>query len=82
MILVMERAGFIGSHLVEPLLSRSWELRSLDDLSTGNVKKLEETRGRFLPPCGSAKRHWSIFPLGNEVDSIFFRARAIQKAQI
>jgi nucleoside-diphosphate-sugar epimerase len=81
MILVMERAGFIGSQFVEAFLSGGWKLRNLDDLSTGNVKKLEDARGRFLPTCGGAKRHWSIFPLGNEVNHIFLGARTIQKAQ-
>jgi UDP-glucose 4-epimerase len=36
-------AGFIGSHLVDRLLSEGWAVLVIDDLSTGNAKNLAET---------------------------------------
>lgn len=38
--LVTGGAGFIGSHLVEELLSHDWRVRVLDDLSTGSEENL------------------------------------------
>ncbi len=37
-------AGFIGSHLVEELLSRGWRVVVLDNLSTGTLENLEQVR--------------------------------------
>jgi UDP-glucose 4-epimerase len=38
--LVTGGAGFIGSHLVEGLVGRGWEVRVLDNLSTGKMANL------------------------------------------
>ena len=40
--LVTGGAGFIGSHVVEGLLSLGWEVRVLDNLSTGYRSNLLE----------------------------------------
>jgi UDP-glucose 4-epimerase len=40
-------AGFIGSHLVEALLADDWQVRVVDDLSTGHRENLAHLEGRF-----------------------------------
>ena len=44
--LVTGGAGFIGSHLIDALLARKWEVVCVDDLSKGPIANLEHNIGR------------------------------------
>ena len=45
--LVTGGAGFIGSALVERLLDEGFQVRVLDDLSTGRLENLSDARHRI-----------------------------------
>ena len=67
-ILVTGAAGFLGSHLVDRLLSDGHEVLGVDNLYTGSKANIEHLSGNsrfeFL-------RHDVIFPLYVEVDAIY-----------
>jgi len=44
--LVTGGAGFIGSHIVDRLIEEGFEVRVLDDLSTGSLKNIDEHLGK------------------------------------
>lgn len=46
-IVVAGGAGFIGSHLVDALLEKGKEVIVIDDLSTGNIRNLDEAKNKY-----------------------------------
>jgi UDP-glucose 4-epimerase len=46
-VLVTGGAGFIGSHLVDALVDRGLQVRVFDDLSTGRLENLEQSRNKI-----------------------------------
>jgi UDP-glucose 4-epimerase len=47
LVLVTGGAGFIGSHLIEALLSAGFRVRVVDNLATGRLSNLAHLAGRF-----------------------------------
>lgn len=67
-ILVTGAAGFLGSHLVDRLLSDGHEVLGVDNLYTGSKKNLEHLHTN---PNFEFLRHDITFPLFVEVDAIY-----------
>jgi UDP-glucuronate decarboxylase len=67
-ILVTGGAGFLGSHLIDRLLSDGHEVLCVDNLFTGTKRNLEHLHTN---PCFEFLRHDVTFPLYVEVDEIY-----------
>jgi len=77
--LITGGAGFIGSHLVEELLTRGERVLALDDLSSGSVKNISHLRvnPRFVFVPESIEAHNVIAELVDEADVIFHLAATV-----
>ena len=67
-VLVTGGAGFLGSHLVDRLISQGHEVICADNLFTGNRRNIENLRQH---PRFEFIRHDITFPLYVEVDEIY-----------
>jgi UDP-glucuronate decarboxylase len=67
-ILVTGGAGFLGSHLIDRLLSDGHEVLCVDNLFTGTKHNIEHLHAH---PCFEFLRHDITFPLYVEVDEIY-----------
>jgi UDP-glucuronate decarboxylase len=67
-VLVTGGAGFLGSHLIDRLISRGEDVVCLDNFFTGNKKNIEHL---FNHPRFELIRHDVTFPLYIEVDQIY-----------
>jgi UDP-glucuronate decarboxylase len=67
-ILVTGGAGFLGSHLIDRLLSDGHEVLCVDNLFTGTKRNIEHL---LLNPRFEFMRHDVTFPLVVEVDEIY-----------
>ena len=70
--LVTGGAGFIGSHLVDALLLAGWEVRVLDDLSTGKVDNLDVNNVEFIQ--GDIRDPDAVNGAVQDVEVIFHQA--------
>ncbi|MEY4432084.1 MAG: hypothetical protein RLZZ44_214 [Bacteroidota bacterium] len=77
-ILVTGGAGFIGSHLIQCLLSEGHKVQVLDNLSTGNVKNLHNLNNKALQiHNGSVLDYELCENLISKTDYIFHLAAAV-----
>jgi UDP-glucuronate decarboxylase len=67
-ILVTGGAGFLGSHLIDSLLSQGHEIICCDNLFTGTKRNIDHLHGH---PRFEFIRHDVTFPLYVEVDEIY-----------
>lgn len=74
--LVTGAAGFIGSHLVEALLERGYDVRGLDNLSSGSLDNLSEVRddSSFTFVEGDIRDSDVVARLVEGVDYVFHQA--------
>ncbi len=72
--LVTGGAGFIGSHLVEALVSRGHRVRVLDDFSTGRRGNLNAAKDRVEIVEGSVTNSCVVSDAVKEIDWIFHLA--------
>jgi UDP-glucose 4-epimerase len=74
--LVTGGAGFIGSHIVEKLLSLGVEVVCVDDFSAGKVENIEAFRSdpNFILARCDITNHRELTPLFDGVDVVFHNA--------
>ncbi len=78
-VLVTGGAGFIGSHLVDHLMSRGEEVWVVDDLSTGNLKNIAHHlhNPRFHFHLGTILDETLLDDLMRQCDEVFHLAAAV-----
>lgn len=70
--LVTGGAGFIGSHIVDRLLDEGWDVRVLDNLSTGCLDNLDTERAQFIQ--GDIRDDATLLTVMQDVDVVFHQA--------
>jgi UDP-glucose 4-epimerase len=74
MYLVTGGAGFIGSHIVDALLERGYQVRVLDNLSTGNLKNQPHVADRIEFIEGDVSESQAVAKAVRKVDCVFHQA--------
>ena len=72
--LITGGAGFIGSHLVEAALDRGYEVKVLDNLSTGRRDNLSGSRGKVNLVVGDIRDRGLVNKAARGMDLIFHHA--------
>ena len=75
-VLVTGGAGFIGSHLAERLVQDRFDVRVLDDFSTGNEKTLSAIRGEVELLTGDIRDRKITRRAMEGVEVVFHQAAA------
>lgn len=78
-VLVTGRAGFIGSHLVDELMSRGFDVVVLDDLSSGKRDNLSQHLGKpsFALVEGDVRNSADVRKALDGVDTVFHLAAIV-----
>jgi UDP-glucose 4-epimerase len=75
--LVTGGAGFIGSHLVETLISAGCQVTVLDNLSTGHTANLQHLEGKFEFYQKDVRDAEALFAAADKCDVIFHLAAVV-----
>ncbi len=77
--LITGGAGFIGSHLADRLLALGHQVAAIDDLSTGNMKNIENARQnpRFSFVYDSVRNSQTMHVLIEQCDVVYHLAAAV-----
>lgn len=70
-------AGFIGSHLVERLVSSGYDVRVVDDLSTGRLENLSSVIDRVEFVRGDVRDPFTMIEAVRDVDAVYHLAARI-----
>ena len=79
--LVTGGAGFIGSHLVEALISAGCRVAVLDNLSTGNLTNLKHLTGKFSFFQEDIRNQKALYAAAEECQVIFHLAAVVSVPQ-
>ena len=75
--LVTGGAGFVGSHLIQALLDKNFEVSCLDDFSTGKLENLETFRNQISILTGDIRNPDIINSALKDIDYVFHLAAQI-----
>jgi len=73
-VLVTGGAGFIGSHVVEELIVKGYEVRVLDNLSTGRLENLKHVEETVEVIIGDVRDYGKVLEAVNGVDAVIHEA--------
>ena len=79
--LVTGGAGFIGSHLVEALISAGCRVAVLDNLSTGNLENLKHLTGKFSLFQDDIRNQKALYAAAEGCQVIFHLAAVVSVPQ-
>ena len=74
-------AGFIGSHLVDALVSADCDVTVLDNLSTGNLLNLNHIENRITFYKGDIRDQKILYKASKDCDIIFHQAAVVSVSQ-
>ena len=80
-VLVTGGAGFIGSHLVDALVSADCDVAVLDNLSTGNLSNLRHIENRITFYKGDILDQSVLTKVSKDCDIIFHQAAVVSVPQ-
>ena len=80
-VLVTGGAGFIGSHLVDALVSGECDVTVLDNLSTGSLLNLEHIKNRITFYKGDIRDQKILIKASKDCDIIFHQAAMVSVPQ-